>query len=233
MNRKSCRKSIWAFLAASTLVGLVIAQAGKEDKEGKSAATAKYIGAEKCKSCHSSEAAGDPYGQWSKSGHAKAFDTLASDKAKEIAKAKGIADPQKSDACMKCHQTAFGVAAEDIKKGFDPHKGVQCESCHGPGDQHLKARFAAAAKADADPKVRQVVPAGEIQPHVEVQTCLGCHNPESPTYKPFCIHARAAAITHLDPRHERKEGKLICGCDVHEGCKHVCDDACGGKAAPK
>lgn len=241
MNCDPCRKSIvpralWGLLASSTLLGLVLAQAGQEGKAGaaggKTAAN-KYIGAEKCKNCHQSEASGDQYGHWTKSDHAKAFETLASAKAGEIAKAKSIADPQKSDQCMKCHQTAFGVAAEEIKKGFDPQKGVQCESCHGPGEQHLKARFTAAAKGGGDASVRQVVPAGEIIYPVDVKTCLSCHNDQSPSFKPFCIHQRAAKLVHADPRHKREEGKLICGCDAKEGCKHVCDDKCGGLPAPK
>jgi len=241
MNCDPCRKSIvpkalWGLLASSTLIGLVLAQAGKEgkaDAAGAKGAANKYVGVEKCKDCHKSEASGDAYGHWEKSGHAKAFEVLASDKAKEIAKAKGIEDPQKSDQCMKCHQTAFGVAADEIKKGFDPKKGVQCESCHGPGDLHGKARFTAAAKAGVDPSVRQSVPAGEIVVGNDVKTCVVCHNEESPTFKPFCIHERAAKIAHPDPRHKRDSGKLVCGCDAKEGCKHVCDDKCGGKAAPK
>ena len=241
MNCEPSRKSIvsralWGILASSSLFGLVLAQAGKEGKGDAGAAKTtanKYIGAEKCKNCHQSEASGDQYGHWMKSNHAKAFETLATPKAKELAKAKGVDDPQKSDQCMKCHQTAFGVAADDIKKGFDPQKGVQCESCHGPGEQHMKARFTAAAKGGGDASVRQVVPEGEIIANVEAKTCLTCHNNQSPSFKPFCIHARAKEIAHLDPRHKREDGKLICGCDAKEGCKHVCDDKCGGLAAPK
>lgn len=241
MNCDPCRKSIvskalWGLLTSFTLFGLVLARAsqeGKSESASGSASASKYIGAEKCKNCHQNEAGGDQYGHWTKSGHAKAFETLASPEAKEIAKAKGIEDPQKSDQCLKCHQTAFGAAAEAIKKGFDAKKGVQCESCHGPGEAHLKARFAAAAKGGADASVRQAVEAGEIQSHVEVKTCMGCHNEESPTFKPFCIHERAARITHMDPRHKREEGKLICGCEAKDGCTHKCDDKCGGAPAPK
>ncbi|MFN0008678.1 MAG: multiheme c-type cytochrome [Planctomycetota bacterium] len=229
-------KALCGVVASFALFGFVLAQAsqqGKTEPPSAKASASKYIGAEKCKNCHQNEASGDQYGHWMKSGHAKAFETLASPEAKEIAKAKGIEDPQKSDQCLKCHQTAFGVAAEEIKKGFDAKKGVQCESCHGPGEAHLKARFAAAAKGGGDASVRQTVEAGEIQSNVEAATCLGCHNEESPTFKPFCIHERAARITHMDPRHKREEGKMICGCEAKDGCTHKCDDKCGGLPATK
>ena len=241
MTGDPCRKSIvprglWGLLASSTLIGFVLAQSGQEgraDPAGAQRAANRYIGAERCKDCHQGEAGGDAYGHWARSGHAEAFETLASAKAKAIAKAKGIEDPQRSDRCMRCHQTAFGVAADEIKKGFDLKKGVQCESCHGPGEQHVIARFAAAAKGGGDARVRQTVPEGEIVANAGMKTCLACHNEESPIYKPFCVHELAAGIAHPDPRHKRDSGRLVCGCDAKEGCKHVCDDKCGGKPAPR
>jgi hypothetical protein len=108
----------------------------------------KYIGATKCKSCHSSDDAGNQYAKWSGMNHAKAWETLGTDKAKELAKAKGIADPQQSEACLKCHVTGYGLSPDHFKGKWDPKLGVQCESCHGPGDAHMKARMADAAKRD-------------------------------------------------------------------------------------
>ena len=225
--------------AAVAMVALVLAQSGKTDKSepasGKASAN-KYIGADKCKNCHQSEASGNAYGVWHKEAHSKAFENLASDKAKEIAKQKGIDDPQKSDQCLRCHTTAFGVAAEMIKKGFDAKMGVQCESCHGPGEAHMKARFAAASKGggeegfgdEAGKAAWQEIPAGEIVTGIDQKTCLGCHNQESPTFKPFCFHERAAKIAHTDPRKPRAaEKKLVCGCEKC-GCEHGCEEGkCG------
>lgn len=227
MNRHSTKRgavvaSLLTGLALCAVFGPVLAQDAKE-----AAAPSKYIGAAKCKNCHSSEESGNQYGHWEKSGHAKAWAALASDEAKKIAKEKGIEDPQKSDKCVKCHETAFGVAEADIKKGFDIKAGVQCETCHGPGENHMKVRFAAAATAKKGE--RQTVPAGEIGGQPDAKLCTGCHNSESPTFKGFCIHERNGKIQHLDPRKDQTGEKLICGCDAKEGCKHVCDDKCGGK----
>jgi hypothetical protein len=217
-------------MAAVAMVALVLAQSGKTAKEEPASGKAsvnKYIGADKCKNCHQSEASGNAHGVWKKEAHSRAFDTLASDKAKEIAKQKGIDDPQKNDQCLRCHTTAFGAAAEMIKKGFEAKHGVQCESCHGPGEAHFKARFAAAAKA-GDDGARQEIPAGEILSGVDQKTCLSCHNQESPTFKPFCFHERAAKIAHLDPRKPRAaEDRLVCGCEKCE-CAHGCEEGkCG------
>ena len=41
-------------------------------------------------------------------------------------------DPQKADACLKCHVTAHGVAAAQKDPTFTIDDGVGCEACHGP-----------------------------------------------------------------------------------------------------
>jgi len=74
----------------------------------------KYMGALSCKMCHNLEkTTGKQYDIWAASKHATAYTELASDKSKEVAKAKGIEDPQKSDKCLKCHITGFGASAAE------------------------------------------------------------------------------------------------------------------------
>jgi len=186
-------------------------------------ADGNYIGAEKCKNCHNSEETGDQYGKWMKEAHAKAFETLASDKAKAIAKEKGIDDPQKADACVKCHVTAHGVAAEQIKKGFKAELGVQCESCHGPGEDHMKGRMKAAMAKKAD----EPVPEGEIGKGAGVETCVQCHNSESPTFEGFCYCKRLNDILHWNPKkHSAEEMKAGYECKCGDAC-----DCANGKCA--
>jgi hypothetical protein len=69
----------------------------------------QYAGATKCRSCHEKEAIGGQYGKWLDSNHAKAYGTLASEKAKKWGKEKGIDDPQTSDKCVKCHVAGHGA----------------------------------------------------------------------------------------------------------------------------
>ncbi|HZM01022.1 MAG TPA: cytochrome c family protein [Planctomycetota bacterium] len=203
------RARAWLLLAAPLGLAGLLGGATKElspPLPAPAPAAAKYIGAAKCKNCHSAEKVGAQYGHWERMGHAKAYETLAGDKAKELAKAKGIDDPQKADACLKCHVTAFGEPADNLAKGFKPELGVQCESCHGPGEAHLKARMAAAA--ETDPAKAAPVAASEIIAVPPPDTCLKCHNPESPSYKPFCFKEASAKISHPNPARTRTPEEL-------------------------
>ena len=151
--------------------------------------THKYVGAEKCKMCHNSAAKGAQFAKWTESKHSKAYAALASEEAKEIAKAKGIADPQKAAECLKCHVTGAGAPADQLTDKYKVTDGVSCESCHGPGgDYSPMAIMKDPAKAAA---------AGMLTP--DEATCKGCHNPESPTFKSFDFAAASAAIAHPYP----------------------------------
>jgi peroxiredoxin len=85
---------------------------------------ADYVGSDACRSCHESE-----FDTWSKSPHAHAAQT--------------IADAGKSDdtSCLKCHTTAFGRPGgfpNDAVLGASADlERVGCESCHGPGGNHV------------------------------------------------------------------------------------------------
>lgn len=164
----------------------------------------RYIGAKACKNCHSGAEKGEAYDKWAKTEHAKAYETLGSDKAKEVAKKLGVEDPQKSEKCLKCHETAYGVPAAEIKRGFKAEDGVQCESCHGPGENHFKVRFAESQKGGTPAPVGE----GEIQKGRTMDLCKKCHNTESPTYKEFCLKERMEKIEHLDPRQKRTEEQI-------------------------
>jgi hypothetical protein len=194
----------------------------------------KYIGAEKCKNCHQAKKAGNQFAKWKEMKHARAFELLASDEAKKTAKENGVDDPQKSPKCLRCHVTAFDVPAERVAKGFNQKLGVQCESCHGPGEKHFKARFAAAGEEDAsEAKDHQEIPNEEIVKRPPLKACLACHNQEAPTFKNFCLKKRYTEIAHLDPRKERSKEELAamkCGCGEKCECKQ---GECGELEATK
>jgi hypothetical protein len=173
----------------------------------------KYVGAEKCKNCHAAAAKGDPYTIWTKTKHAQAYAVLATPEAKKVSAEKKIDYPQKSEACLVCHETAYGVPAAEKHKKFDETQGVQCESCHGPGGKHVAARLAADV-VGAENSV-QPIGKGEIMHDVMQDTCKKCHNEKSPNYKPFCFRKMAKAIAHLDPRRNHPADffdKLPCDC---------------------
>ncbi len=104
-----------------------------------------YISAETCKSCHEQE-----YLQWSATRHAFAYHTLV--------KKERYFDPN----CVVCHTTGFGYdTGFQIGDHDSTLKGVQCETCHGPGKQHA-----------GNPKKTN------IRSGKDTSLCLECHDPK-------------------------------------------------------
>ncbi|MEN6356285.1 MAG: multiheme c-type cytochrome [Armatimonadota bacterium] len=105
--------------------------------------TSPFAGDKKCKECHA-----DIHDTWSKSQHAHAMATLE-------ATNQGF-DPE----CVSCHVTGANTRYGFSNKNDTPEMvNVQCEACHGPGDEHSK-----------DPKAGYG-PVGE-------ETCRSCHTNE-------------------------------------------------------
>lgn len=152
-----------------------------------------FVGSEKCKMCHNSPAKGAQFKAWSESAHAKAFTALASEEAKKVAAAKGIADPQKAPECLKCHTTGHGSPAEMLTDKWKAEEGVGCEACHGPGGDYWKMTV---MKDQA-----QATTAGLVIPNEK--TCTGCHNEESPTFKGFDFTTYVAKIAHPNPQNAK------------------------------
>jgi len=164
---------------------------------------AQYVGAEKCKNCHSAASKGDQYDKWTSEKHSHAFAVLSTDEAKKTAKEKGVANPAKAAECLKCHVAAFEAPAAAKSKKFDMTLGVQCETCHGPGSKHVEARLKDEGDDDAAAAKLVVLPAGEIIGAPTAETCYKCHNKESPNYIPFAFNNFYPVIAHLDPRKKR------------------------------
>jgi nitrate/TMAO reductase-like tetraheme cytochrome c subunit len=203
------RKGVILFIGMF-LVGvstLISAQEEVKKVEVKEEAPAepKYMGVAKCKTCHKIEKRGDQYTKWLESKHAKAYETLAGEKAMEFAKAKNIEDPQKSEACVKCHVTAYGLDASRYSEKYTMEEGVGCEACHGPGEFYSKATLKSPKKWREDPEGmhKKALEAGLIVPTAE--TCTQCHNDESPAYKEFKYEEFVAKIAHPRPEVKKEE----------------------------
>ena len=147
----------------------------------------EYIELNKCVMCHKGERKGNIYETWQETGHAKAYETLGTEKAKQVAAEMGIENPQEADQCLKCHVT--GYAEGSVPAGVEMANGVSCQACHGPGSDYksmsvMKDREQAiAAGLVANPK----------------ENCTTCHNEESPTYKPFSIEEFWPKVEHSTP----------------------------------
>jgi hypothetical protein len=150
----------------------------------------KYVGVKLCGSCHKSEKTGAVYTVWEKSKHAKAFETLKSKEAEEVAKKKGLTKPAaESPECLKCHVTGGG-AATNVEASFKKEEGVTCEACHGAASGfkmiHNKPENLEKAKAAG------LMPGDKK----DAKFCEKCHNAESPTFKGFKIDEMWAKIAH-------------------------------------
>ncbi len=197
--------------------------------------TNHYLGAGKCKVCHASDANGNAHKKWFDSQHRLAYSHLASAAAKELALKHGVADAQQSPKCLKCHVTAFGEPAERLSKSFKIVDGVQCESCHGPGENHFKKRLSAPTKEKESPGAGGSSESGGASPLSDeiilrppVAQCLACHNSESPTFAGFCFKKALGEILHHDPRKARSKvelAQLSCSCGEKCTCQGM---ECGG-----
>ncbi len=111
-----------------------------------------FAGADACRSCH-----GKAHSDWKQTHHAHALETL-----------QRIGMDQ-NPKCLQCHTVGYGLPTGFVSQEETPHlAGVQCESCHGPGGQHVANIFDASLR----PKVT-----------IATEACGGCHNaPEHPAY---------------------------------------------------
>lgn len=107
-----------------------------------------FVTAETCGACHRRE-----HAVWTQSAHARSFDVLE--------KKRQQFEPQ----CIGCHVTGYQVGGFQHAL-WTPHlASVQCEACHGPGQEHI-----------ADP----MKPYGKV---LTPQACQSCHTPdESPAF---------------------------------------------------
>ena len=129
-----------------------------------------YVSASTCRRCHEQE-----YLQWSATRHAFAFETLL--------KKERYFDPN----CVSCHTTGFGYQTGfQIEDETSTLKGVQCETCHGPGKQHV-----------GNPKKTN------IRRSAETSLCLECHDTKhSPGF------AEVVALHTKDVDHSRESMNL-------------------------
>jgi len=137
MKRKIALASIIVVGTALLVVGIF---AGPSEN-------ATYVGSPKCKKCHIKL-----YKSWQATAHAKNF---------EVLKMMG----READAeCVGCHTTGYGKEGGFVDLATTPKLvGAGCESCHGPGSEHL-----AGSLKDKEQKRATInkLPEG---------ACLNCH----------------------------------------------------------
>lgn len=116
-----------------------------------------YIGSQACQECHQKE-----FSQWSHSSHATAFNTLRT------------VGREYYPECITCHVTGSGYeSGYQIGNPEREHlMDVGCETCHGPGKQHVYTPVKENIRGDVPENV-----------------CLECHTPEhSPGFDQLVEH---------------------------------------------
>ena len=113
-----------------------------------------YVGAAACRPCHAAQ-----FASWQETPHARAFAQLS-------------AAQQGDAACVHCHATGSQRRWADGEPPLAAAvtHGVQCESCHGPGQRHVAVATAAERRAT-------IVGLGaRCEECVVRQICTNCHD---------------------------------------------------------
>ena len=162
----------------------------------------QYVGPGACVECHRDSTGDFPKGAstvWAHTVHSTAHETLSREYTKVIAKRKrGIDDPESDWRCIKCHVTAYGAAPEQLAPTYRDEDGVGCEACHGPGSEYAQKDHGPGNPGRADMGFQILTDLTERR-----EVCTSCHNPRSPTYKPFNLREFSRSIAHwVDPGDE-------------------------------
>jgi peroxiredoxin len=137
--------------------------------------SASYVGSQACQPCHQQE-----FDTWSKQPHAHAIASLETKGATE-----------KSE-CLACHTTAFGRPGgfpKDAKPAAHPDLArVGCESCHGPGGDHVGPDAA---------RVGTIVSlTDKCDSCVILQICGACHDAANDPGFEFAVKPKIEAQKH-------------------------------------
>jgi peroxiredoxin len=149
---------------------------------------ARYVGAQACQPCHARE-----HEVWARSPHAAALASL---------ERKGASGDEK---CQLCHVTALGRPG-GFAKGTKPAAQadlarVGCESCHGPGGDHV---------GDDAARVGTIVSLGDkCDSCVILQICGSCHDDANDPGFEFEVEQKIDAQRHgtIEPAATRRAGK--------------------------
>jgi len=147
-----------------------------------------YVGSAACRSCHAAE-----YETWSASPHARAVETLAA------------VHKQGNPDCLRCHTTGFGRPGGFPEKGLPAEHAdrseVGCESCHGPGGDHV---------AEGAAKIGTIVSLGDkCDSCVILQICGACHDDANDPGFEFEVKKKIERQRHgtLEPGTGKPKGK--------------------------
>lgn len=133
----------------------------------------RFVGSQKCKICH--EKAHDI---WTKSPHSHAYEALEQTKRPSLRQYDG--------ECVVCHVVGFSYLSGFKSETETPLlKNVGCESCHGPGSQHVKASDNVEWRKLLNPWRYAQPDEAKRKALIEQQLCVKCHDPDNDVHWTF------------------------------------------------
>jgi hypothetical protein len=200
--------------------GTVTAGSSGTATVGQTIIAGTYTGRAACETCHSGGLAQVKAPTWSKTAHATLFTEGIN----------GVASDHYGSNCITCHTVGYDANAKAVNGGFDDVakevgwtfpaatvKGnwesmapklqnlanIQCESCHGPGSQHVKS---------GGDRI-------EISKPSTSGACAFCHDSGSNHIKAREWKASRHAVVTRDPSGAGREGCV--GCHTGNGFTDV------------
>jgi hypothetical protein len=142
----------------------------------------RFVGSKKCATCHEKS-----YDIWKKSGHGRAYETLAKTNPPRNF------DPE----CLSCHVTGWHptkffpyISGFESAEKTPQLRDTGCENCHGPGEKHIAAESGGDTALQEKLRKAMVITKAESKK----QQCYSCHDLDnSPDfdfdkYWPFVEH---------------------------------------------
>ena len=185
---------VWLVLSVAVAVGAFPSALPGQDGGAKGREPV-FVGAQTCSTCHAGREQGDQYSRWRASKHARAFAALARLQARRVAELSGVPEePSRSPICLTCHATATDTEEWEREVTFQFADGLQCETCHGPGSEHV-ADYTTGPVLGPPAKMKFPGP----------ESCLSCHQEKGSHVAvlgspPLDIKAALKAIAHPRPK---------------------------------
>ena len=129
-----------------------------------------FVGTNQCFVCHRPQT-----NTWSETSHAHAFTHLPE-------------NYRNNNDCLICHVTGFGDPRGYVAGTDKDLLMVGCESCHGPGAQHVDAakRFILASSPGEEAQIEKEMRATIVKAPTD-EVCISCHKTQAhgshPTYE--------------------------------------------------
>lgn len=187
-NKSRSRSKVFArgaglLLLAGVALGAVAADGVQLPQQGEP----DHLGVATCagSTCHGSaeplDAASvlqNEYLTWHRrDAHARAYETLHSERSARIARNLGLGAAYEADACLDCH--ADNVPDDRRGRRFQISDGIGCEACHGGAEDWIRSHVSGNA-SHADNVARGMYPTD--RPEARADLCLSCHysHPDTP-----------------------------------------------------